>query len=376
MKKRKIIFIFILVSIISITTVYGSILIQSDTVRYDNTESGLKDNAGNDVTTVKQALDELYSIHNDPIRNSCSDGYTGVRIDDVKYKCVKNELLQKKSITLQVGDVVQMTPTLDSFTTDMNMTYYKQTQTFNPQELNLWKVIRVNNDNGTITYDAVSEYTSSTNISFGGGWQYWEPTFHQYAVTNGASAYKNYIGYLNVLASKYENSNFTVGSRYIGYSGQTEYIEDMSYFDGSSTKASTDWKGSTDNNTSSSDEQLGRGDVGYTTDIDLVKAQYNNSVTAYKMNPDGTPSKTKDAYWLASRFYSYYYASSVLKFGFYPRIVTKTGTISKDIAIKEYASSKWTQNADSYSLRPIITLKSNLQATGLGTYEYPYILQQ
>ena len=39
-----------------------------------------------------------------------------------------------------------MTPTKSSYTTDKSKTGYSSTQTINPQELNLWRVIKINND--------------------------------------------------------------------------------------------------------------------------------------------------------------------------------------------------------------------------------------
>ncbi len=356
---KKTIFSFILGILLSATTVYGSTLIQSNTVGYDNRNSGFKDSDGNDVTDVKTAIDELYILANH--YDECEDGYTRENIDDTKYRCISNEVLEVKAITLEVGDIVKMTPTVSSYTTDTTKTGYSSTQTINPQELNLWRVIRVNNNNGTITYDAVSEYLSSVDIYFG------QTGTSDEAKTGGVNAYKNYIGYLNTLASQYENSDYTVGSRYLGYNGQTEIISDTSYFDGSGTLANIVWSTSTSGTPDG--ENKGRGDSLYVTDYNLVKQAYGGtdaSAVAYKINNKETASE----YWLASRYYN---RSSLASFGFAGSTINTSGTVSR-YAFRSY-SLGWSNNSYAYAIRPIITLKSSLQASGFGTNKYPYILQ-
>jgi len=251
---------------------------------------------------------------------------------------------EETSLTLKVGDYVEMAPTLSTYTTDTNMTGYSSTQTINPQELNLWRVIRVNGDG---TYDAVSDKVSSVDVYF-----------------EGTKVYQNFVGYLNILASKYENSKYTVGSRYMGYNGQTEFISDTSYFDGTSTKAGTEWTSSTSG--TPTEEYLGRGDSLYTTDTNLVKAVYSNSLVAQKV---GTTTAT--AYWLGSRYY-YYNGSADL--GFSGRIISTGGSIIGSGRLRYYVSG-WGNNSFAFALRPIITLRSSLQATGSGTSGDPYVLE-
>ena len=72
-------------------------------------------------------------------------------------------------------------------------------QTINPSELDLWRVIKKNED-GSI--EVISENTSNEEIHF-----------------YGKTGYINYIGVLNEIARAYKNE---VGSRYMGYNGQTE----------------------------------------------------------------------------------------------------------------------------------------------------------
>ena len=98
-----------------------------------------------------------------------------------------------------------MTPTKSSYTTDRAKTGYTESQTINPQELDLWRVISIN---GAGTVDVISEDVSSTEVYF-----------------QGLIGYQNLVGYLNVLASQYENSKYTKGSRHFGYNDK--YISHM-----------------------------------------------------------------------------------------------------------------------------------------------------
>ena len=241
-----------------------------------------------------------------------------------------------------------MTPTTSSYTTEPKYTGYSSTQTINPQELNLWRVIRVNSD-GTI--DAVSEYVSSTNVTF-----------------QGKTVYQSFVGYLNILASKYENRKYTVGSRIMGYNGQTEFISDTSYFDGTDLKAGTEWTRSTSG--TPAEEYLGRGDSLYTTDYELVKAAYGGTSDSYAIaNKVGTSTATN--YWLGSRCYDY---RSSTYFDFHGRSVYTSGYMGV-INLRYYYTGVWYDFSYSYALRPIITLRSGLTATGSGTKSSPYVLQ-
>ena len=294
----------------------GSYLYASSDTGYDNTNSGMSSD------NVQDALDELYQ---------CAEENQGV-----------------SDLTLSVGDVVQMTPTLSSYTTETKYTGADSTETINPKELNLWRVIRVNDDG---TYDAVSEYVSSTNVTF-----------------TGKTGYQSFVYYLNVLASKYENTKFTVDSRYMGYNGQTLFITDTSYFDGTDLKASTEWTSSTSG--TPAEEYLGRGDSLYTTDYELVKAAYGGTADSYaKANKVGTSTAT--IYWLGSRDY-YYYSSTF--FSFSGRSVYTYGDTDY-CYLRYYNAGSWVDSGLNYALRPIITLRSGLRGTGSGTASDPYVLK-
>ena len=292
----------------------GGYLYASSDTGYDNTNSGMSSD------NVQDALDQLY-------------------------QCAENQGVS--DLTLSVGDVVQMTPTISSYTTEPKYTGYDTPETINPKELNLWRVIRVNSDG---TYDAVSEYVSSTNVTF-----------------KGKTGYQSFIYYLNALASKYENPKYTVGSRIMGYNGQTEFITDTSYFDGTDLKAGTEWNQSTSE--TPAEEYLGRGDLLYQTDYDLVKTVYGGASDSAKANKVGTTTAT--SYWLGSRYYRW---SSSTIFYFIGRRVNTNGNIDGG-SLCYYNVSSWNDLSRSYALRPIITLRSGLKATGSGTSGDPYILK-
>ena len=305
----------ITVIILTIASVYASSTINGSQVTYDNTSSKLSS------TNVQGAIDEIYSSVNS--KTTCPDGY----------------LCKEKKSTPEVGDYVKMIPTLTSYTTDTSKTGYTSSQTINPSELNLWRVLKVNSD-GTI--EMISEYTSSTSVYFG-----------------GKVGYQNFVGYLNELASKYENSKYTNGSRYVGYSGQTEYITDTSKID--STTAP--WTSSTGSSTT---ESLGGGDTLYQNDYDLIQAVLGTRVA----NKVGTTSATY--YWLASR---YYYCNSSTYWDFGGRSVNTYGSLNSYSNLYRYDSGSFRTYSYSYALRPIVILKSGITYTpALGTSDDPFVL--
>lgn len=277
------------------TGVYATTIISGNNVTFSNTTSGLS------ATNVQGALEELY----------------------------------KQIIPFEVGDYISMTPTKTSYTTDTSMTGYTSTQTINPQELNLWRVISLNDD-GTV--DIISEHVSSTSVYF-----------------RGQTGYQNFVGYLNVLASQYENSTYTTGARNFGYNGQTEYITDTSKFTNPAP-----WTSSTG---SSTVESQGGGDTLYTTDYDLVNTVLGTRVAT---NPSGTAK----SYWMASR---YYYYSSSTSYYWRARYVYTSGS-SSNVSLYSFSSSSFSTNSYGYALRPVLTLKQIFQVTGTGTKSDPYVL--
>ena len=302
---------FIIGIIISATGVYAATIIgKGSDLTYSNTSSGLSS------TNIQGSLDELY-----------------------KYKenidCPEGKICLKQKNSLALGDYVKMTPTKSSYTTDTSKTGYSRTQTINPQELNLWRVISINDD-GTV--DVVSAHVSSTAIFF-----------------SGQTGYQNLVGYLNVLAKQYENSTYTKSSRHFGYNGQTEYITDTSKFTNPAP-----WTCSTGESCNPVESQ-GGGDELYTKDYNLVKSVLGTTV-ASKL--DGTP----DYYWMASRFYRY---SSSTYYYWNGRSVGSSGGVNSYGDLYNYNSSSFDSSNNNNSLRPILTLKSGLKYSGIGTEDYP-----
>ena len=273
-----------------------------------------------DSTTVQDALDELARQKGCPMGYSC---YT------------------KKS-TLSLGDYISYTPSKTSYTTDTAYTGYTSTQTINPSELNLWRVLSINGD-GTV--DLISENVSSVAVFF-----------------RGQTGYQNLVGYLNVLASQYETPGITVGSRHFGYNGQTEFITDTTYFVNPAPWTCTT-NGASGNCTPDPDdyEAYGGGDTLYTTDYDLV-----NTVLGTRVAKEVGTSTATD-YWMASRYYN---LSSATYYRWSGRYVAASGSNSNNYLYYWSSGSFYTRN-DRDAIRPIVTLASTLSYSGVGNKDYP-----
>ena len=314
-KNYKLIIGLIIGFIFSSSIAYASYMGRANQLSYDPSNNWLKS------TNVQDALDELYK------QKGCPLGYV---------------CYQKKS-TLALGDYISYTPSKTSYTTDTSKTGYTSTQTINPSELNLWRVISING-NGTV--DIISEHVSSTAVSF-----------------RGQTGYQNFVGYLNVLAKQYETTGVTVGSRHFGYNGQTEYITDTTYFvnpapwtcstGGACTPDPDDY------------EAYGGGDKLYQSDYDLINTVLGTRVA-------NNPSGTATSYWMASRYYLY--ASSTYYY-WNVRNVNTSGSIGSYSSLYNYYSSSFIALGLSNALRPIVTLKSGLSYYGLGNEYYPMVIQ-
>ena len=225
-------------------------------------------------------------------------------------------------------------------------------QTINPSELTLWRIIKTNIDG---SFEAISEYTSSTNISF-----------------RGATGYKNIVGALQSIAQQYAKAGYTKSTRMFGYGGQTLFISDTSAFDGSSTTAPS----TTSTPTTEVGEEFNNGVLGDTlhlNDYQLVKDVYSSNKTRYGTNGlkayrVDSPT-TATSYWTASRFY--YYGDATV-FGFRGRYILDSGTSSVAAVLRQYQTG-WIDGTYSYALRPIITIKPDLVISGgEGTINDPY----
>ena len=311
-KNYKILIGLVVGILLSVTGVYAATQYASENVYYNNRNSTLSS------ADVQGAIDELSDkykkIYGDG--TSCPSGYV---------------CLQKKN-TLALGDYVKMTPTKSSYITDTSKTGYTSTQTINPQELNLWRVIKLNDD-GTV--EMISEHVSSVAVYF-----------------SGKTGYQNLVGYLNVLASQYENSTYTKGSRYFGYNGQTEYITDTSKFTNPAP-----WTSSTG---SSTVESQGGGDTLYTTDYNLINTVLGTRVAT-------KPGGSSATYWMASRYYFYH---SSTDYHWRGRRVSTSVSLD-NCSLYYYNSSSFRARNYSASLRPIVVLKSGLKYYGVGTEDYP-----
>ena len=324
----KVIIAFIAGIIISGAGVYA-VTVASSAVSYDNTSSGAS------ATTVKAALDELYT-----------KAIENINVNDVNFGMKSEDYVTGDCTTppFNEGDYITITPTKTSFKIPKSLTGYTGVQTINPSELTLWRVIKKNSCN----VEVVSEYTSSTRVYF-----------------KGTTGYRNLVGTLNIIASAYENPTYTVGSRMMGYDGQTLFLSDLSAFDGSTTTPPSTT--STPDLTSGTGQEYSGGVLGdtlYLKDYLLVKNVYGN----VKANRVGT--STAVYYWLSSRSFNY---NSATGFFFSGRYVYSSGSVGIS-NVRRFISS-WSDDASSYSVRPILTLKSGVSiASGSGTSASPYIL--
>ena len=182
----------------------------------------------------------------------------------------------------------------------------------------------------------ISEHVSSTDVYF-----------------SGLTGYQNLVGYLNVLANQYENSTYTIDSRYFGFNGQTVYITDTSKFTNPAP-----WTSLTG---SSIVESQGGGDTLYTTDYNLIKTVLGTRVAT---KPG---SSSNSSYWIASRYYNF---SPLTSYYWNERNVSSAGSNGSN-NLYGYDSLGFSMSNSNYSLRPIVVLKSGLKYSGVGTEDYP-----
>lgn len=164
----------------------------------------------------------------------------------------------------KVGDYVEYTSSTDSYTLDSSTTGYSKTQIIHPSKLNLWRIIK-KNDDGTL--EMISVNASNETVYF-----------------KGITGYKYLIRNLNAIAVKYKNSGYTVGSRYFGYSNQVQHFsrdivpigcrDDYCKF------------------TKVDDCSVNGMDDGHQADTDLVKSVFGDLKVANNLK-----------YWVASRDY-------------------------------------------------------------------------
>lgn len=321
-RNLKVIVAFIIGIMISGVGVYAAtILYNANEIVYDNTNVAIEKSAGVNVANVQEAIEALYEKAEGPCK-------------------------------LKLGDYFTLTPTATSFTIKTVTTGWTSDQTINPSELTLWRVIDIHSDG---SFDAVSEYVSSTGVSF-----------------YGTTGYANFVGGLQTIAASYAKPGYTINTRIMGYGGQTPTIADTRDFDGTynpndNPDVSPPSSTSTPTPSTGTGEEYSGGILGdtlYLKDYLLVKNVYGN----LKAKKVGTTTNTD--YWIASRSIN---CRSSSNFYFYGRRVMASGSLGNN-GIR-YFNSSWSNHSYSYSLRPILTLKSGITVSGgSGTLASPYTL--
>ena len=305
--------------IVSAVGVYAATIIgKGSNLTYDNTSSNLSS------TNIQDALDELKSSLN------CPEGKI----------CIKTPL--------KLGDYISMTPTKSSYkidTSKMDSDDMIAYSTINPQKLSLWRVISINFDG---TAEIISDETSPEEIMF-----------------NGIKGYINFVGYLNVLASQYENSTYTIGSRNFGFNGQTEYLDETKIMM-SLNSGNPPWTCSTGESCFPEDyESFGGGNKLDEADYNLVKNALGNLNADASEQKENQKNPSPDNYYISSRYYRYNSNSSSLN-------VRLINASYGDLLEKDLSSIGNGQDSCSVSgIRPILTLKAGIHYTGLGTKENP-----
>ena len=221
---------------------------------------------------------------------------------------------------INVGDYISYKSTSENYEISSSLTYYNSNQNINPSELDLWRVIKINDDD---SIEIVSVNVSSAQVRI-----------------YGYYGYADYVRILNQIAKQYIDTNYASDARILGYSNQPGRVIDIY------------------NN---------RGDEGYTDDINAVNEAFG---TLAATTNDGSSA----TYWLGSRLYLYYNAFP--KGTWQGRIIWTDGRLSNS---KLYEYGKYT-NMDfgpQNSIRPVVVLKSDSQIKiGDGTQNNPYQLMK
>ncbi len=304
--------------------------------------------------TYKVRLQYKKNITNDQLENIPEEGEPFVGEITPVYVQAGDDAVDKGNYVdivvpapVEVGDYIQIIPDAEYATTDVA----GFSGSIETRLQKIWRVIKIY-ENGT--FDAVSEYSSLYNITIG-----------------GYDGYKNYALGMQDLASKYEKEGYTIGSRMMGYDGQSLVIEDTSWFDGSTSSR----PGSTTPTPleGEGEEYIGgvRGDTLYLNDIKLVGDVYKTNPSRY--GDSGLKAYTYNGsntvYWIASRYY--YNGTDSHYCG---RLISNGGI--SDYYIRYWQTGRWKERKGSFSIRPIITLKSGLViASGEGTVAHPYIFE-
>ena len=193
-----------------------------------------------------------------------------------------------------------------------------------------------------------------------------------------SNGYSTFLTKFKNAASNYENSNYTVGSRIMGYDNQTLNLPD-GWFNTMTASRSIETVPSP---TSGVGEEYGngiRGDTLYLKDYQLVSDVYKNDTSTYgstglkAYSVDDTSDPT--IYCLASRYYTLWQKYN--NNGYYNlgiRSINRNGTLDYNEGL--YHDTSWHYPEVFCRIRPILTFKSGLKfSNGEGTKAYPFILQ-
>ena len=305
----------------------------------------------NTTEKIKVRVEFKKDINISDLPSSSSD--TMKFIFKADYKQADNNA--RKIDRIAVGEYISLVPDVQTYSVPATLTGYDSDQTINPSELNLWRVIDIHSDG---SFDAVSEYVSSTKVYF-----------------PGTAGYANFVGTLNTIASQYQKSGYTIGAREMGYDGQTSIIGDTSAFDGTTNTAPSETD--TPSPTSGTGQEYSGGVLGdtlYLKDYTLVSNVYKSDTTTYgssglKAYKVGTTTAT--GYWIASRFFGYF---GETLFYFSGRYVYTNGSLGKYDCLRSFDNG-WNDLTFSYAIRPILTLKSGITISGgSGSKDNPYTL--
>ncbi len=318
----------------------ATILYASDEVSYDNTATGFES------SDVQGALDELYLL--------CKgDSPSGANNSSGKAPIKK----------LAVGDYFTMEPDKDTYTIEKSITGYEEEQKIKPNELTLWRVIKVNGDR---TIDAVSEYVSSDEVHF-----------------EGITGYANLVGGLQKIAEQYKNKDYTDSVRIIGFNEQISNISFKESFDGSEAAELFEASDLTEGD----GVEAGNGEFGdtlYLKDYLLVSNVYKEDKKDEKEEDDDcelglcafkVDSEEKVPYWLASRGRDISKDPEIAYFT--GRSIDDKGKLKHNDFLRGYNldEKEWKDYSSANALRPIITLYRGISIKdGKGTKDSPYTL--
>ena len=233
----------------------------------------------------------------------------------------------------ELGSYIKYQPSQTSYSVANDDTgYHKGTtqppQSVNPSSLNVWRVIR-KNDDGTV--DIVSANVSNL-IYF-----------------VGRTGYSRFIETLNKIASAYETEGITVGSRHMGYNSEATDTENGAY-------------------------------TCYQTDVDLVttacgtllpetnRYRYSNYWLASR---GGEKDGCKGCYGRGYRVHSVWFSDCVGNCEGIP-----DGEVRSDYLVGvDSVTHGSKEERIASAIRPIVVLKADLKiVSGKGTSDSPYIL--